>query len=75
MSTGDKIHQIRMNLGVSQYELADKVGVLNQSQISKIESGMRKVTDRDLVVIAEALGVNVSQLLNWGETHDSKGNS
>ena len=51
----------------TQAQLAAKVqlqGVqLDRVAISKIETGYRRVTDRELVVLARALGVSVAWLL------------
>lgn len=69
MSTGKRIRQIRKTFAhINQYELAERTGCLNQSQISKIEKGVRKVTDIDLKNIANALGVSVEMLLSDQET-------
>ena len=64
MSVGEKIRQIRIKQKISQYELAYKTkSKLNQSQISKIEKGSRKVTDKDLFIFAKALAVPVEELI------------
>ncbi|WP_050379089.1 helix-turn-helix domain-containing protein [Gottschalkia purinilytica] len=63
MNTGERIRKIRVRSGISQYELARKVNHLNQSQISKIEKGQRRINDIDLVSISEALKVDISELL------------
>lgn len=62
--TGKKIKNFRKMKGLSQYELANRLTYLNQSQISKIEKGFRKVTDSDLINIASALGVQVTELIS-----------
>lgn len=64
MSISEKIKQKRCEIGLSQYELALKVKSLNQSQISKIEQGSRNVTAEDLISIAKALNVPVSELIS-----------
>lgn len=64
MSTGQKIKTIRESKGISQYDLADKLKYLNQSQISKIEKGDRRITDYDLKRIANALEVPIDALIN-----------
>lgn len=60
---GEKIRQKRVDLGMSQYELADRVKKLNQSQISKIESGNRCISVENLLEISKALGVSINKLL------------
>lgn len=63
MCTGKKIMKLRKEKGISQYELANKIKYLNQSQLSKIEKGTRKITDYDLICISKALDVSVETLL------------
>lgn len=64
LSVGEKIKLIREKLGISQFELASNVKTLNQSQISKIESGTRKVKESDLKEVSKALGVSVVDLIS-----------
>jgi transcriptional regulator with XRE-family HTH domain len=64
MSINENIKQKRCEIGLSQYELAIRVKSLNQSQISKIEQGIRTVTAEDLISIAKALDVSVSELIS-----------
>lgn len=66
-SINKKIRQKRINLGMSQYELADRVKVLNQSQISKIESGNRNISVENLIIISEALGMSARELIDEGK--------
>lgn len=62
MSIGKKITIYRKKQNMSQKELAEKLKYLNQSQISKIEKGNRKITSQDLVAIANALRVSINDL-------------
>lgn len=61
---GIKIKGIRMKKNISQYELANKVKSLNQSQICKIENGNRYVRVNELKEIADALNVPITQLIS-----------
>jgi transcriptional regulator with XRE-family HTH domain len=63
MAINERIKQKRCELGISQQELAAKIGTLNQSQIAKIELGNRNITAEDLVHIAKALNVPVNDLI------------
>lgn len=67
MCTGKKIKEIREKQGISQYDLAKKVGYLNQSQLSKIETGSRKISDVDLINIAKSLNISIEDLINIKE--------
>lgn len=66
---GKRLKQARnsANPRVPQAQLAARLQVrglsLDRVAISKIEAGIRPVTDIELVAIAEALGVSVSWLL------------
>jgi transcriptional regulator with XRE-family HTH domain len=52
---------------LTQEQLASKLQILSwdidRFGISKIERGMRQVTDKELLLLAEALGVSTSTLL------------
>ena len=56
---GEKIKQIRKSLGLSQIELAERVGVSFQ-QIQKYEKGASKISAFRLHQISEALGTDIA---------------
>ncbi len=64
---GPNIQRIRLSKGMTQEQLAAKLQILEWSidrqGISKIERGEREITDRELVLIAEALRVDAGRLL------------
>ena len=63
MTTGERIKQARLNAGMTQKELADKIGV-KYSAIHKYESGMIVNLKREkIAALAEALDVKPSWLL------------
>ncbi len=64
IALGKHIRDIRINLNISQSELAARLEYLNQSQISKIEKGDRKATAEDLIQIAKALGVTLEDIVS-----------
>ena len=59
---GDAIRARRKAVGSSQEALADASGI-DRSHMGKIERGERNVTLLNLLKIAGALGVNLSDLL------------
>lgn len=59
---GDEIAAARKAAGLTQTQLAKKLGV-PQSQISRIERNPDRTTVRTLKKIAKALGVDVSALV------------
>ncbi len=56
------IRHIRQQAGFSQRELAELVG-MDQAAISRIETGKQDVTVGQLVRIADALEVTITELL------------
>lgn len=60
---GEKIKKFRKFLGMTQQELALKVGYTNRSTITHIEKGLIDIPSEKLHLIAKALGVNISDLL------------
>ncbi|NLY46288.1 MAG: helix-turn-helix transcriptional regulator [Tissierella sp.] len=74
MNIGDRIQCLRKNKGISQEELADKVGVSRQA-VSKWESE-QSVPDLDRVIImSEYFGVTTDYILKGIEPQKSSSNS
>lgn len=78
MNTGERIKQARLQAGLTQKELAEKVGV-KYSAIHKYESGIVINLKRETIAaLAEALSVKPSWLMcmddepedNYSETRD-----
>lgn len=65
MTVADRIKNLRMELGMSQAELAAKIGIKNKSSICKIESHGNNITLKDIARIAEALNTTSAFLLGW----------
>jgi len=63
---GRRIAELRADRGVSQRRLADAIG-LDQSALSRIESGERGLAVEELVGIAGFLAVDTSSLLRAEE--------
>ena len=65
--SGDRIHQSRTTQRISQADLAARMQVrgvtIEREAISKIETGDRFVTDYELMIFAEVLGVTMDWLL------------
>ena len=61
---GDKIKRIRLMRGLSQDELAKRCGYKARSTINKIETGINDVPRSKIRIIAQALGIDESVLLN-----------
>lgn len=65
MNIGDRIRKRRVELNMSQSELARKVGYKTRSSINKIELGERDVPRAQIIAIAEALRTTPSYLAGW----------
>lgn len=59
---GERIKAIRLKKGISQQELADKIGV-TQSAVSHLEIGMRRLRLEPIIQIANAFEISVDELL------------
>jgi len=64
MEIGDRIRQKRIQLGLSQDELAQKAGYKNRSSIHKMEKNLQRPQVDDLPKLAKALDVHVDWLVN-----------
>jgi transcriptional regulator with XRE-family HTH domain len=64
-----RISAVRTSRGLNMTELADKMGV-HPSTVSKIEAGTRGVSAYELADLAQALNVDVKELLVPPKTDD-----
>lgn len=62
---GERIKEARTKKGLSQTELAEKLGYKSRSSINKIEVGGRDIPRSQIVRIAESLDVTPSYLMGW----------
>jgi transcriptional regulator with XRE-family HTH domain len=69
-SLGHAVRRRRVQLGLSQEQFAEKVG-LHRTYIGSIERGERNVSLANLVRVAGALGLRTSELLALTEEHCS----
>lgn len=65
---GKNVEAIRKEKKLKQRELVlmlkEKDFIISTSGLSKLEANRRKVTDKELVALAEVLEVSVEELLN-----------
>ena len=64
------IKKRRLELKMSQQELADKLGYKSRSAINKIEKGVNDITQTKIVAFAEALNTTPGELM--GNVSDVK---
>lgn len=57
----------RLEMGISQEELARRTGYTNRSSIAKIESGKVDLSQTKIMQFAEALDTTPSDLMGWDE--------
>src|SRR5689334_11747993 len=70
MAIGARLHTRRRQLGLSQSDLAERLGVSFQ-QVQKYERGANRVAASTLLAAAEALGVTVGWLVGEDPSADS----
>ncbi len=64
MTIYEKIKMLREEKGMSQQELAEKVGFKTASAVNKIELGLRDINQTKILAFAKALGTTPSFLLD-----------
>lgn len=69
MSTvGDNILNRRKELGLTQEELAKRMGYKSKSTINKIEMGINDIPQSKIVKFAAVLATTPARLMGWEET-------
>lgn len=71
MNLGYKVKTRREELGLSQEELAFKMGYKSRTSINKIENG-RDVSQKIIVKLAEALQTSPAYLMGWEDEENNK---
>lgn len=65
MTIYERIKCLRQKQGLSQQDLADKLGYKSRSTINKIELGLRDISQKKVIAFANALNVTPAYLLGW----------
>ena len=68
MELYQRIKARREELGISQNELAKRLGYKDRSTIAKIESGINDITQSKIEAFAKALNTTASDLMGWTES-------
>lgn len=68
--SGDRIKKLREAWGISQIELADRIGI-NNSVLSRIESGKRPVEDTEINAFADFFEVSGDYILGRSDKKTS----
>lgn len=67
MSIGERIKARRLELNMSQEELAKKIGYKSRSSINKIEIGKLQLRQKKIKEIAVALETTPAYIMGWEE--------
>ena len=70
MNTADIIKKRREELGMSQEELAEKLGYKSRSSINKIELGLSGIPFSKIDLFAKALQVKREYLMGWSKEEE-----
>lgn len=70
---GQRIKQMREQLGLSQEELAKRIGSSNRSTISNYEQGNRSFKLSQIALFSKALGTTPTYLMGWEDEEHKKG--
>lgn len=68
MDIYQRIRNRREELGMSQDDLAQKIGYKSRSSINKIEMGLNDISQSKVVAFAEALDTTPAYLMGWEVT-------
>lgn len=74
MTIYEKIRKRRIELGMSQQELAMKTGYQTRGAINRIESGCRDISQSKIMAFATALDLPIAFLLNDNQTFNDLNN-
>lgn len=65
----ENIRSRRIELGMSQQELADRLGYKSRSAVNKIELGINELTGSKIKAFADALDTTVGELMGYAEKY------
>lgn len=71
MELYQRIKARREELGMSQNELAKRLGYKDRSTIAKIEAGINDITQSKIEAFAKVLNTTASDLMGWDESSSS----
>jgi transcriptional regulator with XRE-family HTH domain len=67
MTVGDRIRKRRLELGLTQDELAERLGYKGRTSVCVVETGGDNVTTTKVKKFAMVLGVSPAYLMGWEE--------
>lgn len=72
MTTSDRIKQRRLELGLTQLEVAKRIGLTTKAAVCKIEKQGNDVTLKNVERFAKALNCSPAYLMGWEEEENEK---
>ena len=72
MAIGDRIKIRREELGLTQQQLADRLGYKSKSAINKIEMGINDVAQKKVPFFAKALETSIEYLMEMDDDEKDK---
>lgn len=69
---GKNIRRIRTSIGMTQEELAKKMGYKSKTTINKIELGVNDIPQTKIKLFAEVLGTTPAHLMGWEKEVEEK---
>lgn len=73
--TGERIRNRRIKLGISQADLAKKIGYSNRSSLIRLEKGEMDPSQSKMVALAKALYTTPNYLMGWKDNQENPDNS
>lgn len=71
LTIGERIKQRRVELGITQLELAERIGYKSKTSINKIELGVQNLKQSKIKAIADALNTTPSFIMGWRDDPES----
>ena len=71
-TVADRIRELRVSQGLTQMDLAKRIGKKDKSSICKIEGKKNDITLKDVARVAEALGTTPAYLMGWEEEEQER---
>lgn len=69
---GERIRDRRKELGLTQEQLAKKVGYTSKTTINKIELGHNQIRQKKIESFARALSTTPAYLMGWESSRDAE---
>ena len=70
MTSGERIRKRRLDLGLTQEEVATRLGFKHKSSIAKIEKGIHDLSETKIVAIANVLDTTPSYIMGWDDEEE-----